>query len=83
MKPQVLTPLPDGPNPFTVHAAVLAINQAIENKVPEEELARALKNPSAGIQGVNKGAVERYRVPLFAARSAKVPSAAACSTLTL
>ena len=53
-----------------VHAAILAINEAIVKGVASETLL-ALNNPAAGLLGIEASNSERYQELLTAAKAAK------------
>ena len=59
-----------------VHAAVLAINQAIEKEVPTAALIELMKNPAAGLIGLTDTNADEYRTDLINARKKKVAAAA-------
>ena len=53
-----------------MHAAVIAINEAINNQVTDETVA-ALENPAAHLVNVNPDLSEEYQSVLYAALSSK------------
>ncbi|KAH3833286.1 hypothetical protein DPMN_106592, partial [Dreissena polymorpha] len=57
-----------------LHAAIIAINEAIEMQVPADIMA-ALGNPAANMVAVNKGLAENYSRSLYEAKQAKVEKA--------
>eukprot|EP00040_Diaphanoeca_grandis_P039719 m.259908 g.259908 ORF g.259908 m.259908 type:complete len:2047 (+) comp38877_c0_seq1:133-6273(+) len=71
-----------GADDAQVHAAILAINQAIENEVDANELHTLLLALAAGLHGLSMESIyrERYRSDLISARSTKVASAATPAT---
>ena len=53
-----------------MHAAVIAINEAINNQVTDETVV-ALENPAAHLVNVNPDLSEEYQSVLYAALSSK------------
>uniref|UniRef100_A0A8C2DZT1 IQ motif containing GTPase activating protein 1 n=1 Tax=Cyprinus carpio TaxID=7962 RepID=A0A8C2DZT1_CYPCA len=57
----------------SVHAAVIAINDAIDHGVPEGTLA-AMRNPNAMLLQLDESAAQHYQDTLFQAKTEKVAS---------
>jgi hypothetical protein len=57
-----------------VHAAILAINEAIDHGVAAETLT-ALNNPAAGLLNIESGHAERYQSSLASAKAEKAAKA--------
>lgn len=57
--------------PFSVHAAVIAINEAIDHGVPEGTLA-AMHNPNAMLDKLDPSSAQQYHDTLYQAKGAKV-----------
>ena len=53
-----------------MHAAVIAINEAIDRQVTEDTVA-ALENPAVHLVNVNTDLSEVYQAVLYAAKSSK------------
>lgn len=53
-----------------LHAAIIAINEAIDKEVPEETMT-ALRNPSAMLVNISDSAAEDYQALLFEAKNTK------------
>lgn len=62
--------------PTTVHAAILAINQAIEQGSPAEDLIKLLRGLAAGLENVEDQSKQAYRQELMEARGHKATHAA-------
>ncbi|RXN20843.1 ras GTPase-activating IQGAP1 [Labeo rohita] len=60
---------------FTVHAAVIAINDAIDHGVPEGTLA-AMRNPNAMLLQLDESAAQHYQDTLFQAKMNKALNSA-------
>uniref|UniRef100_A0A673KLS8 Ras GTPase-activating-like protein IQGAP1 n=1 Tax=Sinocyclocheilus rhinocerous TaxID=307959 RepID=A0A673KLS8_9TELE len=56
-----------------LHAAVIAINDAIDHGVPEGTLA-AMRNPNAMLLQLDESAAQQYQGTLFQAKTEKVPA---------
>lgn len=58
----------------TVHAAIIAINEAIDQKVAADTFA-ALQNPAAALVNLQGVAIEEYQDMLFSAKQIKAENA--------
>ena len=58
----------------TVHAAIIAINEAIDQKVAADTMA-ALNNPSACLVNLDDDYMEEYQTLLFEAKETKAENA--------
>lgn len=56
-----------------MHAAVIAINEAIDHGVPEGTLA-AMRNPNAMLLQLEEGTAQQYQDTLSQAKTEKVAS---------
>jgi hypothetical protein len=52
-----------------VHAAILKINQALDEEAPAADLLKLLKSPAAALNKVVAASSERYRDTLIAAKA--------------
>ena len=59
---------------ISVHAAIIAINEAIETQVTADIMA-ALGNPSANLVGVEAVLAENYTTDLYNAKQTKMENA--------
>lgn len=59
--------------PPAVHAAVIAINEAIDHGVPEGTLA-AMQNPNAMLVNLDQSSARQYHDTLYQAKGEKVAS---------
>lgn len=57
-----------------MHAAVIAINDAIDHGVPEGTVA-AMRNPNAMLVNLDESAAQHYQDTLFQAKALKVENA--------
>lgn len=63
----------DSAPPSSVHAAVIAINEAIDQGVPEGTLA-AMQNPNAVLLNLDPDSAQTYHDTLYQAKGEKVAS---------
>ena len=61
------------PSPPSVHAAVIAINEAIDHGVPEGTVA-AMQNPNAMLVNLDASSARQYHDTLYQAKGDKVAS---------
>lgn len=59
--------------PSSVHAAVIAINEAVDQGVPEGTLA-AMQNPNAMLVNLDPSSARQYHDTLYQAKGEKVAS---------
>lgn len=59
--------------PSSVHAAVIAINEAVDHGVPEGTLA-AMQNPNAMLVNLDPSSAPQYHDTLYQAKGEKVAS---------
>ena len=63
-----------------MHAAILLINQALEQKAPPEELIKLLRSLNAGLENVEEKSKGTYRTELIEARTTKAGSAGSAAS---
>lgn len=61
-------------NLFPVHAAVIAINEAVDRRVPAETFV-ALKNPNAMLVNLDESLASTYQDVLYQAKHDKMTNA--------